>query len=171
MLMLNWICISVLASTFFIKEVMRMENSNWFEEASRRIKDVLLLLGEKQAKKYKIDMLLRMVHHMDRFSKNGCKECENLKENLNDLILLLENQNEMDPKQYKATFKLVVKHFVKKHGLVEEGTYLSLGMAYGLIFGAALSSFYYMAIPLGMLFGLVIGLWMDDKMKKQGRVV
>lgn len=148
-----------------------MENLNWYKEASERIRDVLLLLNEKQIKKYKIEMLLRIVQHIERFSANGCKECDNLKDNLNDLILFLENQNELDPKQYKETFKLVIKHFVKKHGLLEEGTYLSLGMAYGLIFGAALSSFFQMAIALGMLFGLIIGISLDNKMKKQDRVI
>lgn len=170
--MLNWICISVLASTFFIKEVVKMENSNWCEEVSERILNVLLVIDEKQAKKYKVSMLFRIVQRLDHFSMtNGCSDCESLKENINDLLLFLETQNDMDHKQYKETFKLIINHLVKKHGLVEDGTYLSLGMTYGLILGAVLSSIYYMAIAFGMLFGLIFGSALDNKMKKQGRVI
>lgn len=149
---------------------MKMENLNWCEGTCERIKNVLLVMDEKVAKKYKINLLSRIVKRVHHFSiVNNCSECESLKENINDLILFLENQKEMDHKQYKETFKLIIKHLVKKHGLVEDGTYLSLGMAYGLIFGAALSSFFQMAIALGM--GLMVGLSLDNKMKKQERVI
>ena len=148
-----------------------MENIKWCEEASERIKNVLLVMDEKQTKKYKVRMLSRLVQRVGNFSINGCNDCENFKDNLNDLILFIEKHNDMDHKQYKETFKLVAKHLMNRHGLVEEGTYLSLGMAYGLIFGAALSSFFQMAVALGMLFGLVIGLSLDEKMKKQGRLI
>lgn len=149
-----------------------MENFNWYEESTERINNLLLVMDEKQTKKSKLDMLSRIIQRVHHFSTtNGCTDCESFKENINDLILFLEKQNDMDHKQYKETFKLVARHLVKRHGLVEEGTYLSLGMAYGLILGAALSSFFQMAIALGMIFGLVIGLSLDEKMKKQGRTI
>ncbi|WP_458412971.1 hypothetical protein ACNQFZ_19490 [Schinkia sp. CFF1] len=148
-----------------------MVNSNWKSETAERIENVLFSMKEKEAQKYKVGILARVVQRLHQFSQDGCTECESLKENINEMLLFLEQKNEIGVKQYKLIFRTTSKHLVKKHALVEEGYYLSLCAGYGLLFGAVLSTLYDFAIAFGILIGIVVGLKLDEKAKKEDKVI
>lgn len=148
-----------------------MKNPDWTIEAMERINHILLSMDKKEVKKYKVKSLARIVQHVHQFAFANCKDCESIIDNINDLIHFLEQKNELDRKQYKSTFRLIVKHLVKKHGLIEEGTYLGQWVAIGLAIGAAFFSFYEFAVALGFLFGVIIGTKLDAKAKTDGRVI
>lgn len=148
-----------------------MEDAKWITESAERIQKIVQSMDKRKVKKYKVNILSRIVLRLHEFSLEGCKDCENLKDNINDLILFLEQPDDMKNRQYKSTLRLVMKHLMNKHSLVMEGTYLGQWVAIGLIFGAAFVSFNSMAISLGLLFGVIVGSRLDLKAKKEGKVI
>jgi len=148
-----------------------MKNPDWTIDAMEQINHILLSMDKKEVKKYKVKTLVRIIQHVHQFALADCKDCESFIDNINDLIHFLEQKSELDRKQYESTFRLIVKHLVKKHRLIEEGTYMSQGAVIGILIGLALQSIYQYAIGLGFMFGVIIGANLDEKAKKNGRVI
>ena len=152
-------------------------HSNWYE---RTVKEISLhkdSLSKKDAKKYKLDLLLRIARRVDDFSAT-CGECQTFKQEITVLTGALGNliqiPNKENRKSYLKQIKSLVKHLQKEHKLVTEGQYMAMwsgiGPALGIAFGAALDNIG-IGVAIGVVIGLAIGRYMDNKAKKEGRVI
>jgi len=87
---------------------------------------------------------------------------------------LIQIPNKENRKSYLKQIKSLVKHLQKEHKLVTEGQYMAMwsgiGPALGIAFGAALDNIG-IGVAIGVVIGLAIGRYMDNKAKKEGRVI
>ncbi len=150
---------------------------DWY---NRIVKEISLhkdTLSKKDTKKYKLDLLLRIAKRVDNFSTT-CGECQTLKQEITvltrELGNLIQIPNKENRKSYLKTIKSMVKHLQKEHKLVTEGQYMAMwsgiGPALGIAFGAALDNTG-IGVAIGVVIGLAIGRYLDNKAKKEGRVI
>lgn len=104
-------------------------------------------------------------------------------EELNDFETFLEELKlrfnpENNKKYYKKQFNKFLQFTLKKLNLIQEGTYVALGLSLGTglglslgipILGATYGVTY--GMTFGMLIGIVIGTYLEQKAKKEKRVL
>ncbi|MGI5840268.1 MAG: hypothetical protein ACOX8W_11485 [bacterium] len=85
---------------------------------------------------------------------------------------LLANGKTVNFRQYRLRLRQVISHLKAKHGLTEEGGYLSLWIAIGLCFGGVFNNILGPAyIGLGLCLGIAVGTALDADAKKKGRQI
>ena len=155
-----------------------MENySGWYENIDRQIKTYQDTLNKKEAKKLKLDLLLRVARRVDEFSAY-CGECQTLKQEITMLVAELGNLIHLPSKEarrkYTKAINSMVKHLQKQHKLITEGhnmgVWIGIGMAIGVGIGTALGN---PAIgpAIGIAIGVAIGSYLDKKAKQEGKVI
>ena len=123
-----------------------------------------------------MDLLLRVAKRIASFSVD-CSECQNfqieikkLAENLDNLI----QSSKEERKIYFRTIDNVIKHLQKYHKLIVEdenlGIWIAIGIAIGVAFGSSLD-YIGAGIAFGIVIGGAIGSYLDDKAKKDGKVI
>lgn len=161
-----------------------MENSIWVIQANERIEKIIQSMDLKKDKKLRVPLLKRIIARVDEFSIVNCTQCEENKKEVDKLLEMLEkSSSNINIKEYNDTFKKVLVHLEKEHKLVQEGTYMAtymsigiaIGMGLGVSFGVSSSDKLPIYMSLGMCFGTAIGLTigtsMDQKAKKEGKVI
>lgn len=154
--------------------------SDWYNRVSKEIAQHRDSLSQKDVKKYKLDLLLRVVGRVDDLSST-CGECQLLQQEIPTLIQSLGNMVYLPKPDAKTArksyFKLIdtiTKHLKKKHKLVTEGYYKGIGMliggGIGTVLGAVLDNAG-IGAPSGLGIGLAIGSYLDKKAQKEGRVI
>ena len=155
--------------------------SKWHDDIARKIGGHKDSLSQKESKKYKLDLLLRIAQRVADFSAE-CGECQllqpeitRLTEDLGILVQLpKEQQNKEQRKNYFRTINSIIKHLQKQHKLVTEGYYIGIGTAIGSGIGVAIgagSDNVGIGMPIGIGIGVAIGAYLDKKAKKEGRVI
>ena len=152
-------------------------HSNWY---NRIIKEINLhkdTLSKKDAKKYKLDLLLRVAKRVDDFS-SYCGECQMFQQEITkltgELSLLIQMPNKEGRKSYSKAINNIVKHLKKEHKLVSEGRYMVIGMVIGMGLGRALGAALDnpgIGVAIGTGVGLAIGSYLDKKAKREDRVI
>ena len=92
--------------------------------------------------------------------------------------LKLRSNPENNKKYYKKQLNKLIQFILKKLNLIQEGTYIALGLSLGTGLGLSLG------IPIlgttygvtygmtfGMIIGIVIGTYLEQKAKKENRVL
>ena len=152
-------------------------HSRWYEDIAKEISQHKDWLTQKDYKKYKLDLLLRLSARVDDFS-NQCGQCQLLQQDMSrliqDLSYLIQMPNKEKRKSYFKTINNITKHLQKQHKLVNEGYYMGIGIAIGVGIGAALGAA--LGNPgigpaIGIALGVAIGKYLDNKAKKEGRVI
>ena len=152
--------------------------SSWYRRTTEEINRHQVTLGKKDAKKYKLDLLLRVVKRVDEFS-SYCGECHTYQGEITGLVGELGNfiqlpDNRERRRSYSKTINVMVKHLQKTHKLVSEGYYkgimMAIGTGIGVAIGAALDN-PGIGTPIGIGIGLAIGSYLDKKAKEEGRVI
>ena len=152
--------------------------SDWY---NRTVKELNLhrdTLSKKDAKRYKLDLLLRIAKRIDDFS-SYCGECQSFKGEIMGLIrelgtLVQLTDNKEGRKSYNKAINTIVKHLQKTHKLVSEGYNKGIWMAIGTGIGAALGAALDnpgIGMPVGIGIGLAIGSYLDKKAKQEGKVI
>ena len=155
-------------------------HNRWYEDVAKVINSYLDTLSQKERKKYKLDLLLRLARRVADFSAE-CGECQllqpeifTLAQNLSNLVHLPKQTAKEARRRYFKTIKQITKHLQKKHKLVTEGYYKGIWMAIGpgisLALGAALGN-PGVGAGIGVAIGLAIGSYLDKKAQKEGRVI
>ena len=156
--------------------------SAWYNKIAREIGLYKDTLSQKDYKKYKLDLLLRIARRADSFSP-ACGECQTFQGEISRLIQDLSysfqvsslvQMSREERKSYNKTIKNITKHLQKQHKLVTEGYYIGIAMAIGIGVGAALGTAIGNAgigTPLGIVIGFAVGQYLDKKAKKEGRVI
>ncbi len=152
-------------------------HSNWYNRIIKEINPHKDTLSKKDAKKYKLDLLLRVAKRVDDFS-SYCGECQMFQQEITkltqDLGYLLQMPNKEGRKSYSKAINNIVKHLKKEHKLVSEGQYMGIGLAIGIGIGTALGTALDNSgagTAIGTGIGLAIGSYLDKKAKREGRVI
>ena len=149
---------------------------DWYNRTVKEINFHRDTFSKKEAKKYKLDLLLRVAKRLDDFS-SYCGECQAFQQDITRLTEDLGNISLMskdEQKSYSRTINNIVKHLQKKHKLVSKGQNMGIWMAIGTGIGTALGAAMgnpAIGTPLGIAIGLAIGSYLDKKAKEEGRVI
>ena len=151
-------------------------HSRWYDDIVKEITLHKDILGKKDSKKYKLDLLLRVARRVDSFS-SSCGECQMLQPDItqltHDLGYIVQTSKEKR-KSYFKTINNIIKHLQKHHKLVTEGHYLGIGIAIGVGIGTAIGAVLDnpgAGTGIGTAIGLAIGAYLDKKAKKEDRVI
>ncbi|MFC1932031.1 glycine zipper family protein [Chloroflexota bacterium] len=151
--------------------------SDWYNRIIKEISPYQDTLSKKDYKKYKVDLLLRVARRIDDFSST-CGECQLFQAEITSLAQGLGNLVQLpgkeERKRYFKTINNIIKHLQKQHKLVTKGQYIGIGLAIGAGIGVALGA----ALDnpgigpgIGTALGLAIGAALDNKAKKEDRVI
>ena len=151
-------------------------HSRWYDDIVKEISLHKDILGKKDAKKYKLDVLLRIAGRVDNFLSR-CGECQIFQQDITqltqDLGYIVQASKEKR-KGYFKTMNNIIKHLQKQHKLVNEGHYIGIGMAIGAGIGTALGAIFEnpgVGTGIGTAVGLAIGGYLDKKAKNEGKVI
>lgn len=149
----------------------------WHDKISNEINFHRDNLSKKEAKKYKLDLLLRVARRVADFSAE-CGHCQLFQQEITTLTQDLGNLVQMPDKEgrkrYHKKIKNMVKHLQSEHKLITQGHYvglwISLGTAIGVAIGAGMGNVGG-GIPIGLALGTGIGIALDAKAKREDRVI
>ncbi len=151
-------------------------HSDWYNRTVKVINLHKDTFSKKDSKKYKLDLLLRLTRRVDDFSATY-GECQMFQPEITKLtegLYYVSNISKEERKSYFKTISNITKHLQKKHKLVKEGQYMGIGIAIGVGIGAALGAALDnpgIGTPIGVAIGVTIGKYMDNKAKKEGKVI
>ncbi|WP_010272674.1 hypothetical protein [Paenibacillus senegalensis] len=136
------------------------------------------LANTKGAKKLALEQTARIIHRLDSFSSE-CKECNQFFIQLEEHIAQLAGRGDQltkhDVKEHTQLINHLTSHLKERHNLVPKGYYIGMymafGVSFGLLFGMLLFDNIALGLPIGMGIGLAMGSGMDEKVKKEGRVL
>ena len=150
--------------------------SRWYDDTVKEINLHKDILGKKDAKKYKLDLLLRLTKRVDGFSY-GCGQCQIFQQDITQLTQDLSYMVQAPKEKRKGYFKAIsniTKHLQKYHKLVAEGYYIGIGVAIGVGIGTVIGTVFEnsgIGTGIGTAIGLAIGAYLDNKAKKEDRVI
>lgn len=151
-------------------------HSDWYHRTAREIDAHKITLGSKDAKKYQLELLLRLAARIDSFALI-CGECQSFKVEINRLTASLGGIVQLskeERKSYSGSIKNITRHLQKEHKLVTEGQYAGIGMAIGIAIGAGIGAATDNTgpgTPIGMAFGYAIGYFLEKKARKEGQMI
>lgn len=155
-------------------------HSDWYNRVVKEINLHKDSLSKKDAKKYKLDLLLRVAGRAEEFF-SICGKCQlsqpeitRLVGELSYLIQMPKQAPKEARKSYHKTLNNIIKHLKKEHKLVTEGYYkgicMVIGPAISVAIGAALKN-PGVGVGVGIAIGLAVGSYLDKKAQKEGRVI
>jgi hypothetical protein len=155
--------------------------SQWYNRIAIEIGQYQVSLGQKDAKKYKLDLLLRIAKRVDDFSQT-CGECQAFQSEITRLVqelsLLVQMPSKEGIKSHTKSVNRLVEHLRKVHKLVDKGHYMGVGIGIGMAIGATLGGILGAALDnpgigtaIGIALGFAIGGYLDKKAKEEGRVI
>ena len=152
-------------------------HSVWYNHIDSQISSYKGTLSKKDAKKYKLDLLLRVIRRVDEFSAT-CGQCQLSQQEITELVQGLGNLIQIPDKErrksYNRAINNMVKHLQKQHQLVSEGYYIGIGLVIGTGIGVALGTTLDnsgIGTSIGIAIGIAIGSYLDKKAKKEGRTI
>jgi len=155
---------------------MEVHNA-WHDKTSKEITLHQDNLNKKEAKKYKLDLLLRLTKRVADFCPE-CGHCQLFQQEITTLTQDLGNLIQMPDKQrrknYRKKINHIVKHLQSEHKLITQGQnlglWISIGTAIGVAIGAGMGNVGG-GIPIGLAIGTAVGIALDAKAKKEDRVI
>jgi uncharacterized protein YcfJ len=155
--------------------------SQWYNRVATEIGQYQITLGQKDAKRYKLDLLLRVARRVDEFSAT-CPECQTFKQEITrltqELSLLTQMPSKEGIKSHTKAINSLVEHLKKVHKLVDKGHYLGMGISIGLLIGGGLGGAFGAALDnpgigtaVGIALGIAIGTYLDRKAREEGKVI
>ena len=155
--------------------------SDWYNRIDKEIGQYQYSLNQKEAKKYKLDRLLRVAGRVDEFS-TVCGECQTLRQEITRLVqelnLFVQMPSKEGVKSHLKAISSMVAHLKKVHKLVDKGHYMGIGIGIGLAIGSGLGAAFEKAVghagdgtAVGIALGVAIGRYLDKKAEREGRVM
>jgi hypothetical protein len=123
---------------------MTMEvGSQWYNGIVTEVSQYRLTLGPKNAKKYRLDQLLRVAKRIDDFS-GLCAECQAFQAEISrlvkDLGLITQMPDRDKLKKYLQAIHQMTEHLKKVHHLVDKGHYTGIGIGIGMAIGGGIGT-------------------------------
>jgi len=155
--------------------------SQWYNRIATEISQHQITLGQKEAKKYKLDLLLRAAKRVDDFS-HTCGQCQTFQSEISRLVqelsLLTQMPSKEGIKSHTRAIGGLVDHLKKVHKLVDKGHYLGMGVGIGWVIGAGLGGALGavfdnpgIGTAIGIVLGIAIGRYLDKKAEREGKVI
>lgn len=152
------------------------EPTEWYNTIKAEVDSLKTILG-RDAQDYHLDRFLKIARRVDEFEPD-CPKCRLIRPQMNQMLRDLSVNAPQILHEEKRAFlgqmQDIISHLRKTHRLVGEGEnvgiWLGIGAAIGLALGAALSN-PAIGIPIGVALGLIAGTALDNKAKKEGRVI
>ena len=152
-------------------------HSNWYNRVVKEIEVYRTSLTEKEFKRYKLDLLLRIAGRVEEFY-DTCGQCQLYQQEITQLVQELSMLTQMPSKEgrksYLKKIDTITKHHQKQHKLVKKGQYVTMWSAIGTGIGATIG----IALDnpgigpaLGIGIGLAVGSYLDRKAKQEGRLL
>jgi hypothetical protein len=151
--------------------------SKWYDDIAKQVNQLKNTLSEKDYKRYRLNLLIGLAQRVDELSPT-CKHCyffkqaiSTLEQNVSNLILLADKDG---MKAHLLTITIIISHLKKQHKLVEEGHYTNLLYPLGATIGVVLGIFMPhigIGILIGAVIGIGVGVVLDIKAKKEGRII
>ncbi|MDP6448586.1 MAG: hypothetical protein QGI95_02945 [Dehalococcoidales bacterium] len=151
-------------------------HNRWYEDTAKVISFYQGTLTQKEARRFKLDLLRRVAGRVAGFSEE-CGYCQifqqeiaQLLQDLGNLSLLSEGARQ----GHARMIKNAVKHLQHDHKLITKRHYIGLGAALGTGIGVAIGAGMGSVgggIPIGVAIGVVIGSYLDSRAKKADRVI
>ncbi len=162
---------------------------DWYESISKEVSELKDRLSPLGQRRYKLSLFIRVTRRVAGFSTD-CEECRSLKSQITKLSEELIYSPQMIPQEYGnylTTIKSITRHLKRKHRLVDEKQYIkrfvSIAAALGLslvMSGFVLINFGITVLVLSLtlpalvirvIFGYAVGYLLDNRAKKQDRVI
>ena len=152
------------------------EPTEWYRTIEVSVESLRARLGA-DARDYHLDRFLKMARRVDEFAPT-CPKCRLFQTELDKMLRDLAANAPQILKEQKRTFlggmEAILSHLQKIHGLISEGQNMGLWLAIGAGIGLALgagSRNPAIGIPIGVALGLIVGTALDNKAKKEGKVI
>jgi len=152
-------------------------HSAWYNRIAQNIGLYQDTLSKKEARRYKLDLLLRVARRVDEFSAS-CGECQlfqpEIKQLSDELGNLVQVPGKEGRRRHTKAIDRMVKHLQKKHKLVTSGYYIGICIGIGTGLGTALGTALENSgagSAIGIILGLAVGLYLDRKAKQGKRVI
>jgi hypothetical protein len=155
---------------------MMPEPTEWYTLFQTGVESLKSQLG-RDAQDYHLDRFLKLARRVDEFAAD-CPKCKLLRPQMDQMLRDLAANAPQILREQKRSFlgqmQDIMSHLHKTHGLIGEGqnvgTWLAIGTAVGVALGAGLSN-PLIGIPTGVVLGLIVGTVLDNKAKKEGKVI
>lgn len=155
--------------------------SQWYNRIASEISGYQLTLGQKGARKYQLDKLLRIARRVDAFS-GICAECQAYQQRITGLVqelsLALQTQDSKGFKKYNKAILEMTEHLKKVHRLVDKGHYMGMGIGIGLAIGGgigaalgAMADNPGIGTSIGIAIGAAVGAYLDKRARDEGKVI
>jgi len=138
--------------------------------------DNLVTFSPKESKKFRINLLFRIITRLKDFS-DSCPECRTFLPEMEKFSFesaKLKLASKDDLKHYFKRIDAVVKHLREKHKLITQdentGIWLGIGVALGTSVGVSTDNIG-VGVALGISLGIAIGKSLDSKAKKENRII
>jgi hypothetical protein len=151
--------------------------SKWYYDIAKQVDQLKNALSEKDYRKYRLNLLNGLAQRVDELSP-ACKHCyffkqaiSTLAQNASNLIPLADKDG---MKAHLLTITIIINHLKKQHKLVEESHFTNLLYPLGAAMGAVLGIFMphiVIGILAGAVIGIVVGVVLDNKAKKENRII
>ena len=96
-----------------------MEDNNWYEGIEKEISSLKEKMSKSDHKLYGVDLLLRIAKRVDSLSSD-CEYCQGHRNDISNLVTDLDNLSDITKEEvsdYDRTFRSLVGHLEKRHGL------------------------------------------------------
>ncbi len=95
-----------------------MEDNNWYKSTEKKISSLKEKVSRGDYKLYELEVLSRVVNRVDSFSSD-CEDCQAHRNDISNLVAKLDNlpMNNEDIADYSSTFRSIIEHLKKRHGL------------------------------------------------------
>jgi hypothetical protein len=150
-------------------------SSEWFTEIARRIDELKQKLLPRDVKEYQLDKLRSIARRVDEFA-SADPVCRNYRQEIDAMVAELYGAPLPQSRNKVQMCKIgeMINHLKKTHKLVNDGEYLGWWLIYGLIAGGIVGLIIGNSPPAtfaGLAIGAVVGIFLDARAKRQGRVI
>ena len=164
-------------------------DETWCETIEARASVCRQRLSPREQRKFRLEILPRLARRVDSFS-DECGQCQHLKNELNrisQLLICRSGLTHEERRQYLSGMTQVIRHLNRKHRLVSERHYVKRLVSLAVALGLGLVGLGYLLLYLGVtlivltvalpaligriIFSYLVGLFMDRRAKKRGRVI
>jgi len=147
----------------------------WYQAIDRKIEELKHKLLPRDVKEYQLDKLRSIARRVDEFAPGDplCRDYQQLIESMVAELPGAPLPHDRN-KFHICSVGAMVSHLKKAHHLVNEGEYLGLWLVFGLILGGVVGLLIGSTPPAagaGLAIGTVIGMILDARAKREGRVI
>jgi hypothetical protein len=126
-------------------------------------------LSPKEIKKKKLDLLQRLIERVQQY-ENSCSICSNYDTVIDSIMDKLEDNDS----SYLHDINVIRVHMIKTHKLLEEGYHIAIFLILGVLVGVItglISNNYSMFLALGIASGVAMGTIVENKAKKENKIL